>query len=239
MKYADLTINDRNFIKRWLQRKRLADALQVFKQGAASSLTVLDFGAGDGGFVQLAHRHVNASFCIYEPTPALMAEARQNLSGVPGITFAEMVDDLPSAAFDYIFSLEVFEHLPEAESKLALDHIERLLKPSGLALIGVPHEIYLPALLKGAFRMTRRLGEYDARAWNIACATLGRPRADRPIGEISSGLRYYYHHLGFDYRCLQHALAERFRLRKVWYSPVPWLGAMLNSEVYFLLEKLP
>lgn len=237
MKYADLTINDPNFIKRWLQRKRLVDALQVFKPGVARPLAVLDFGAGDGGFVQLARQHVDARFWVYEPTPSLMAEARENLSGVPGIQFADVVGDLASATFDYVFSLEVFEHLPEAEARLALGHINRLLKPSGLALIGVPHEIYLPALLKGAFRMTRRPGEYDARAWNIVCASLGRPRADRPMAEISSGLRYHHHHTGFDYRRLQYLLAERFLVRKVWFSPLPWLGSILNSEVYFLLEK--
>jgi len=104
-------------------------------------------------------------------------------------------------------------------------------------VIGVPHEIYLPALLKGLFRLVRRPGQFDARPRNILAATLGRPPQDRPLAEISAAQPFYYDHLGFDHRALARQLAARFRVERTWYSPLPLLGAALNSEVYFKLRR--
>jgi hypothetical protein len=111
------------------------------------------------------------------------------------------------------------------------------LKPDGFAVIGVPHELFLPAMLKGLFRMFRRYGDFDARPGNILAAFRGRPPIQRPIAELSPGVSYHSHHLGFDYRTLERLLKEKFQLVEKWFSPFPILGAALNSEVYFVLSK--
>jgi hypothetical protein len=86
----------------------------------------------------------------------------------------------------------VFEHLPQEETLTAITDIRRLLKPEGVVVIGVPHEIFIPALIKGIFRMSRRYGDFDAKAENILAATLGRPPRSRPTSEISPGLSYHF-----------------------------------------------
>jgi SAM-dependent methyltransferase len=166
-----------------------------------------------------------------------MAEAREKLAAFGSMRFADDLGSIESESFDYIFSLEVFEHLPEKEAGLAIAEIHRLLKPAGIAVIGVPHELFLPALFKGLFRASRRYGEFDAIPRNIFKALAGHPPLQRPVAEIHPGLRYHFHHLGFDFRVLERTLKQHFQLRRKWFSPVPMFGAVLNSEVYFLLQK--
>lgn len=238
MAYADLTTNDRNPVKRWLQRRRFSDALAVLTNAhATAALRVLDFGAGDGELIRQMVSATSVEPWVYEPTPSLMAEAREKLASVGSVHFVEDLKLIESESFDYIFSLEVFEHLPNEEADSAIAEIHRLLKPAGTAVIGVPHELFLPALLKGMFRAARRYGEFDTIPKNIFKALTGHPPSQRPVAEIYSGLRYHFHHLGFDYRALERALKQRLQLRRKWFSPVPMFGAVLNSEVYFLLRK--
>ena len=174
---------------------------------------------------------------VYEPTPYLMAEAREKLAGVDSVAFTDRLNSVESGTFDYVFALEVFEHLPEKETFEAIAEIHRLLKPEGVAVIGVPLELFLPALLKGLFRMCRRYGDFDATPNNVFAAVLGRPPLQRPVAEISQGLPYYYHHLGFDYRALERMFQQLLQLEKKWFSPFPILGSALNSEVYYLCKK--
>lgn len=238
MAYEDLTICDRNPVKRWIHRHRFSDALAVLKMNPSGGRAkVLDFGAGDGELVRMmaAAAPINAS--VYEPSPSLMAEAKRKLASLESVTFLDRVDQVASGSFDYVFCLEVFEHLPARETGDAIAQIDRLLKVGGVALIGVPHELFLPALLKGLFRMCRRYGGFDTRPGNILASALGRPPLQRPVGEISPGLPFHFHHLGFDYRSLRKLLQDRFRLEKMWFSPFSPLGALLNSEVYFRLRK--
>ncbi len=238
MAYADITIRDRNPVKRWLQRRRFSDALKVLRDAQfGDRLRVLDFGAGDGELVRQIVSTASIEASVFEPTPYLMAEAREKLARLDSVVFLESLDSVESEIFDYVFCLEVFEHLPEKETAKAMAQIHRLLKPDGLAVIGVPHELFLPAMLKGLFRMCRRYGAFDASPGNILAAFRGRPPFQRPIAEISPGVSYHFHHLGFDYRALERLLYEKFQLAERWFSPFPILGAALNSEVYFLLRK--
>jgi SAM-dependent methyltransferase len=238
MAYADFTTRDRSPIKRWLHKRRLADALKVFRNSdAVSRPRVLDFGAGDGELVRRLASMATVEAFIFEPTPSLMAEAKEKLAGLDSIIFADRLETVESEIFDYVFCLEVFEHLPEKETLHAVGEIHRLLKPHGVAVIGVPHELFLPAILKGLFRVWRRPGKFDATFKNILAASCGRPPLHRPIAEIAPGVSYHFHHLGFDYRILERMLQDQLKLVDKWFSPFPILGFALNSEVYFLFRK--
>lgn len=238
MTYADITIHDRNPIKRWLQRRRFSDVITAIKSPRLrEKLRILDFGAGNGELVRQMARIRAIEASVYEPTPFLMAEARENLSGLDGVAFVDSLGSVESAVFDYVFCLEVFEHLPDKETISAIMEIRRLLKPDGAAVIGVPHELFVPALVKGIFRMSRRYGDFDASPSNIIAAVLGHPPRPRPTSEISSGFGFHFHHLGFDFRILEQKLRKHFEVSQKWFSPFPHLGALLNSEVYFLLRK--
>ena len=145
--------------------------------------------------------------------------------------------DLPRGSADMVFCMEVFEHLPEKETLNSLDAIDQLMRCDGRAIIGVPVEVFLPALFKGMFRMVRRYGDVDATVWNVFRASVGAPPRNRPVGMIADGLPYHFRHMGFDYRRFVKILRDRFAVQKTRGSPVTLLPPWLNNEVYYVLAK--
>ena len=241
MPYVDITINDPNPIKRWIQRRRFGDALAVIdSRSSVCTIAILDFGGGDGELLrQCLQSWPEVSATLYEPTSSLRQEAEQKLSQWPRVRITGDLQTLPMAAFDVVYCLEVFEHLPDRATYEALENIRRFLKPDGFAVIGVPHEIFAPALIKGLFRMVRRYGAFDAKPAHVATAAIGSPPHNRPTQEIAPGFSYHHYHLGFDYRQLEKKIGLRFRIESRWFSPARILGPLLNSEVYYLLRPIP
>lgn len=236
-RYSDITVNAANPVKRYVQRRRLRDALSVL-DGLDRRFAgkVLDFGGGSGELTRLvAERFPRAEIFCYEPAPRIFEEARQNLAGLENVTLVSALKELKGIDFDYVFCLEVFEHLPPRQTTRTVGRIDRLLKGGGTLVVGVPNELFVPALLKGLFRMTQRYGSYDARPANVLRAAVGRPPKDRPLKRIGPGLPYHFPHTGFDHRELRSVLSENFGLVREFGSPVK--SELLCSEVYLILRK--
>lgn len=198
---------------------------------------VLDFGAGSGELCQqIARQFPQARIVCYEPVPSLYEEATDNLSDCPGVQVVNKLADISVSYFDYIFCLEVLEHLPRPETAGLLDAILIRSTTSTTVTFGVPNEIHAAALAKGLFRFRRRRGSFDARWSHIWKAAMGHPPRHRPTSEIWPGLRYHYHHLGFDHRLLRRTLERRFDVLSEYGSPLTWLPTALNSEVYFVCQ---
>ena len=235
--YANKTFEDRSLIKRFFQNARLKDALRLV-HGRDDLDLIVDFGAGNGELCrQLSERFPRARILCYEPHPELQEQARQNLESADNITFINDPAELPLASAELLFCLEVFEHLPERESGLAMDQIRQTLAEDGIAIIGVPIEVGIPALYKGLFRMFRRFGEFDARPMNVLAALFGRVPADRPVVELMPRSYYYLHHLGFDYRQFRKQISREFQIVKTSASPFRIFRGMINSELHFVVNK--
>jgi SAM-dependent methyltransferase len=237
MEYADLTRRDKNPLKRLVQRRRLADAISLIPLEIHPH-TIVDFGAGDGELCrQLAERYRDATIVCYEPAPRLREEASRILGSIPNVVIAAGIEELDEKRCDVLFCLEVFEHLPAAQTIEAIEAIERLLAENGVGIIGVPIEVYAPALFKGLFRMSRRRGHFDAQLGNILKATIGAVPRNRPVAEIGPGLPYHKHHLGFDFRMLRKQLEEYFEIVDTRYSPLGVFGSWFNSEVSYVVRR--
>lgn len=236
--YAKLTTQDRNPIKRNLQKLRLAHSLQVLKTLPPDFTgQVLDFGAGNGELCkQISLRFPQSQLVCYEPSPNLRKQALQNTQGFNNIQVIGDLQSIENDAFDFIFCLEVFEHLPEEQMTQALKIQQKLLKEEGRLVLGVPNELFLTALLKGSFRLTRRFGDVDANLLNILKATIGRPPQDRPQ-VLFDDLPYILRHMGFDYRRFKEVVKQYFRIEKMYGSPLPQLPVGLNFEIYFICSK--
>ena len=236
-KYSEITSGDRNPVKRYLQKRRLRDAVSVvedLRPGFAG--TFLDFGGGDGALSALvAGRFPEAGVCCYEPAPDIFEEARHNLSHLRNVTLVSDRRELKGTRFDLVFCLEVFEHLPPRQTAKTMKIVDRLLADGGHFVVGVPNELFFPAFVKGLFRMTRRYGAHDARLGNVLRAAVGRPPTERPARRISRGLPYHFHHLGFDHRKLRRLLQETFVPVREFGSPVD--SELFGTEVYFVMRK--
>jgi SAM-dependent methyltransferase len=233
--YAEKTFGDRNRLKRYLQTRRLQDAIAL-SEGLPEPRAILDFGAGNGELCKRLRDHFPAARLVcFEPHPGLLEQAHRNLAGVTGIEFVSEVGNLTPNQFDLLFCLEVFEHLPAKESEEAIGAIRDLLSTDGHAVIGVPVEVGLPALYKGLFRLFRRYGDFDANVANILRATIGRPPSTRPEVELMPGSFYHLHHLGFDHRKLRHRLSREFIEVRASTSPMNPGSTWLNAELTMLL----
>lgn len=239
MTYADLTIKDKNFIKRYLQKKRLTDAISTIDSLSKDFYgLILDFGGGDGELCrQIASRFEKAKIYCYEPSPELLEEAKDNLKGINNVIVVSSLMNLSDLQFDYCFCMEVFEHLPYVQTEDAINSIDKLLSLTGTGVIGVPNELFLMALMKGLFRMTRRYGEFDATFHNVLRATIGKLPAERPVVEIAPGFPYHSRHLGFDYRAFWKLLQKRFEIINIFGTPINFLSVTLNPEIYFVIKK--
>ena len=233
-RYSGITVHDKNPVKSYLQRRRLRDALSVLDEDFAGK--ILDFGGGSGELSRiLAASFPRAHVFCYEPAPELLEEARWNLSGFENVVLVPSLDKLEGERFRYVFCLEVFEHLPRRETAQAIRAMRGLLARGGTAVVGVPNELFLPALVKGLFRMTQRYGEFDARPSNVLRAAAGRPPKKRPKREIAPGLPYHFHHMGFDHCGLRAKLSETFEVERQFASPGG--GELLGTEIYLVLRK--
>ncbi|CAN5534412.1 hypothetical protein BH10PSE3_BH10PSE3_12750 [soil metagenome] len=233
--YAELTRCDPNPVKRWLQAQRLLDAARLVRERDLGA--VVDYGGGDGVLaVELLRSGRTRQVKCFEPAPSLYAQAQALLAGVEGANLVASASELPSDWAKTAFCLEVFEHLPPAETEAALAQLHRVLAPGGLLVIGVPVEIGPPALLKGLFRMARRPDAFDGRLSAILAATVGRPPVERERAAIGPGLAYFPHHLGFDHRRLLKQVAARFEVLRQVGSPLGGPAAF-NTELNILVRK--
>ena len=237
--YADITTEDPNRVKRWLQSRRLDDALWHLGRTAGRDFDgrLLDFGGGDGALCRrFLARYPGAEAVSFDPSATMLAQASASV-GDGRMVVAGSTASFDAATFDVVTCCEVFEHPPAAQVDDALREIARLLRPDGTLVLGVPNELYLMALGKGVFRMARRNGEYDARWDTVLPATKGRPRADRPEHEID-GHPFIYPHTGFDYRDTRRDLARHgFRVVATYGSPLRRGPMLIRSEIYLVCRR--
>lgn len=230
--YAAITINDRNPVKRKLQNWRLNHGLKHFT--SKPSATILDYGSGDGELCLRINKKAKESIIYsYEPSDNLRKQAQKKLKGIYNIEVLPSTQILQNNSMDYIFCLEVFEHLTLETILTELKEFKRLAKQDAKIIIGVPSEVYLAAFFKGALRLKRRHGENDAVFRNIIKAGLGFPPKKRELTDFD-GMPYILRHMGFDYRKFKSILKDHFKIEKVYGSPIPGAPLLFNLEVYFV-----
>ena len=233
MNYSDLTFKDRNPVKRYLQRQRLKEVAKKRTQTLdnQSHLHILDFGCGNAELYKyLKESFPSFSYIGYDPSEKYIEEARYNvqLTANDALTFDK--NEILDNKYDLIFSLEVFEHLPDDVMSHELDTLQTLLSSHGILVVAVPNELYLVALIRGLFRMTRRFGAYDATPKNVLRSTIGLPPTDRHKTLNKAG-NYIWAHMGFDYRVLGKTLQNYFQVSAPFGSPFPLLPLLFNTEV--------
>ncbi|MCR9140717.1 MAG: class I SAM-dependent methyltransferase [bacterium] len=123
---------DETTVQQWLRESAVDDRRRSEMLGAAATgRSLLDFGAGAGGFAEMI-RDTAASVAVVEPESRL--EERYAKLGVQ--RYAD-VSDLPEKpAFDLITMFHVMEHLPDPRAMLQA--LAAKLKPGGRIVIEVP-----------------------------------------------------------------------------------------------------
>jgi SAM-dependent methyltransferase len=226
--YSHGTYEHRQWLFRFTHRRRLARALALLDAGREHE--ILDFGSGDGHFLELlASRAAAARLTAFEPAGFLQEQIRRRLAGVP-MQLITNAGDLAKLSFDRIVCLEVLEHLQPTEVESTVGILNRLLRPGGILVVSVPVEIGPTALFKYLASLWLTGGDRHYRLWEVLRASFcGRVARDTEVAFLP--------HKGFDHRRLRQCLAGRFLIEREVFSPLPLLSGVFNSQVIWRLKK--
>jgi 2-polyprenyl-3-methyl-5-hydroxy-6-metoxy-1,4-benzoquinol methylase len=201
---------------------------------------LLDYGCGDGTFIAMIHNQFQEAVGVDVERGQLDA-CRARLGHLPGVAFessSSLADERHAGAWDVVTCMEVLEHCLEPERQRILDALVRLVSPEGCVLISVPIEVGPSVAAKQFFRMAAALrghGDYQYRE-RYAPAEMVRAVCGRRVARPSYTVNgyEYYGHKGFDFRDLEREIAERMTIEARFFTPLPPLKSVLNSQVWFL-----
>jgi SAM-dependent methyltransferase len=131
-------------------RFRKAAALARVPVGAA----VLDIGARDRGLRAFLPEAVRYQGIEIDPAFAQPNVLVHDIS--QGIPF-------PDRSYDFVFCLEVLEHVPNPFGTLT--EIHRVLKPGGVLVLSVPNPYHFKEIIWNALRLPDRQGHFFAWTW--------------------------------------------------------------------------
>jgi 2-polyprenyl-3-methyl-5-hydroxy-6-metoxy-1,4-benzoquinol methylase len=227
----------------WSHGSRFKLAARLAASGAGGRL--LDYGCGDGTFLALTHGTF-AEAVGADVDARQLDDCRRRFQGLGHVGFvatADLANETHAAAYDVVTCMEVLEHCVEATRVRVLQDLGRAVAPRGRVIISAPIEVG-PALLgKQAFRAIaawRRQGDYQHRETyspaEMLAAVVGTGRVPHVEYHVEGpeGPRTYRGHKGFDWRVLAREIEARFLVEARLFSPLPLLGAVLNSQVWFV-----
>jgi SAM-dependent methyltransferase len=130
------------------RRLRFALALEALEAYAdGRPLRILDAGCGDGAFAEaVARRHPEWTIVGADVSEEMLERGRGALAGLRNVELvrADLTEDLGTAAYDAVASIESLEEIPE--DGVALRRMVSALRPGGLFLAHVPELDWKPVL---------------------------------------------------------------------------------------------
>ena len=234
---------------RWSHGSRFRLARALVEPFAGNRL--LDYGCGDGTFLALVHDLFPQALGV-DVDAAQIADCDRRFADVPAVSFLtanRLHDRAHAAQYDVVVCMEVLEHCPDDVQAGVLDCLREVAAPGGTVVISVPIEMGPTLVAKQAARGLVALGglkEYATRE-RYAPTELVRmvfagsgtqfPREEY-VGSDSDGRpSRFTGHKGFNWRKLQRAVEQRFTIERRLFSPMPLLGALLNSQVWLICRR--
>ena len=133
----------------WMNRHRFQTVTRFISRATTHKL--LDFGCGNGFFLQHLHRQgYSLSMSGYDPYLADDVE----MDAEHGVDLHKSFDEIKHLSFDIITALDVIEHIEDDIT--ALQNINSILKPNGEIIITVPSYQWLYNSLDAANGHYRR-----------------------------------------------------------------------------------
>jgi SAM-dependent methyltransferase len=120
-----------------IDRASRANALAQIETLGISDPIVVDAGCSSGFFLGLVRRRFPHSFAIgADFVKAPLEELAERTPDLPLLQFDLRTCPLPDACVDAVVLLNVLEHIDD--DLTAMRHVQRILRPGGLAIIEVP-----------------------------------------------------------------------------------------------------
>jgi ubiquinone/menaquinone biosynthesis C-methylase UbiE len=104
--------------------------------------SVLDYGGGDGRFLEMLREHFDGELLYYDPSSELNSRARLRLKG-SGVIFCESPQSLKRESIDVITSVAVWMTIGNNEGRVKyLRNMHRVLRNGGRAFVAVTHPCF-------------------------------------------------------------------------------------------------
>ena len=222
--YEKQTLDHPNPIARFAHRARMRRSTRLVKPYLTGSATLLDYGCGQGRFLSELAPDLDG-----QPVTLLGYDPNQGAQ-FDGYRVVADPDEIAPQTVDVVTSLEVCEHLTDAEMQEFVDFTVKVMAPNGRLLVSVPIMMGPALLVKELSRsiLLQRGTDYaTANLLKAAFAGTPTPRAEDIKGS----------HRGFDWRQTMHQLQAAFSLEHTEFSPLPfnhWYG---QSQVIMLFRK--
>jgi ubiquinone/menaquinone biosynthesis C-methylase UbiE len=213
-----------------LVARQIADLLQAAGQPLTKATRILDFGCGPGRVIgAVADLHPSATYAGCDIDAEAIAWCQAQMRDVATFKVNGHAPPLPfpDQAFDLIYSISIFTHLPEDMQHQWLDELRRVLKPGGVLLTTKlnPAGYDLPEPVKAA-------GESHGFAyWGEADATDGLPDFYRLAYHTHDYVRRVWGHYFDVLRIGQHDLnntQDSVILQRRTFDPLYSLKRFLN-----------
>ena len=243
--YAKKQLLSPSRLVRWSHGSRFRLARELVTPFAGRRL--LDYGCGDGTFLAFVQDLFPDALGV-DVAADQIADCASRFDGSPGIAFlptSSLNDPRHLNRYELVVCMEVLEHCPDDIQVSVLDQMLAVTSPGGTVVISVPIEIGPPLAAKQGARALVALGglsEYATRE-RYRPAELARmlfAGADTAIPRVEydgeAGSRFTGHK-GFNWRRLQKTIERPFEVERRLFSPMPLLGAWMNSQVWFVCRK--
>ena len=245
--YARKQIYSSSRLVRWSHRGRFRTARGLVAPFAGRRL--LDYGCGDGTFLALVSDLFPDAVGV-DAAPDQIADCIRRFGAASRVSFAttdRLSDPSEANRYDIVVCMEVLEHCPDDIQETVLDRISDVTASGGTVVFSVPIEIGPTLVAKQGARALLALGgltDYASREryrpHELMRMLFAGERTTIPREEFSSGgegSMRFTGHKGFSWRRLRRAILRRFDVARTLFSPLPALGALLNSQVWFVCRK--
>jgi SAM-dependent methyltransferase len=247
--YAQKQLLSSSGLVRWSHGSRFRLARALVEPFAGRRL--LDYGCGDGTFLALVHDLFPHALGV-DVDAGQIADCARRFADAPGVSFLttdRLADPAHAGRYDIVACMEVLEHCPDDIQTVVLDQMRDVTAAGGTVVISVPIEIGPTLAAKQAARGLIALGglkEYSTREryapgelmrMVFAGPGTGFPREEYAGSDSSGRPSRFTGHKGFNWKTLERAIGDRFSIQRRLFSPMPLLGSLLNSQVWFVCRR--
>tara|TARA_B100001989_G_C24501315_1_gene445069 strand:+ start:533 stop:1252 length:720 start_codon:yes stop_codon:yes gene_type:complete len=236
MDYQNLTVNNKNFLKRFSHINRFIKASKLLNEFKFNSeMSLIDYGSGNGFFLKfLLDEKFKLNLNAYEPVKKQLNEMDE-LFKTYNIRNVQIYDDIKNInnKFDIITCFETLEHFNAENQKKMLLQIKSLLKKNGVIILSVPIEVYISGFFKIILRIIMKQKHDGTKISNIFKTLFGLKINRNKI----SDKEYIESHMGFYYFDLIKIIRDsNFEIVEKKFSPFFFFGPIFNSQIFLKLK---
>lgn len=123
---------------------KLYDFVRIYKYVADrfgdKEAVVLDYGCGSGYGTSLLSHYFKRAFGVDVSTETIdFCKKNYNKENLEFSVLDPFLQPFPNNSFDFIFSFQVFEHVPLDQVETYVKNVKNMLKPNGKAIITTPN----------------------------------------------------------------------------------------------------